>query len=319
MNRADEFGLDSKTVGALPIINHFMDLMEVDRILGQSLPSPSNMKFSHKDALKVLLRDILIEREPIYQIKEWADSHDPIMVGLSGAPTKILNDDRIGRSLDTLFLADRASMMTDLVVTAVRKFNVDLSQIHNDSTTVTLTGEYDAATELKGKSSVKPKHGTNKDHRPDLKQLLYALSVSRDGAVPVHYKTYDGNVTDDSTHIQTWETLRRISGRNDFTYVADCKLCTRQQMDHINKEGGRFVTVMPRSRAEDKWFRAWLRKNRADWQEIMRKPKTGQPDDHDDVYWGIESPIPSSDGYRIICEGNQDNLGIGVQPISGKT
>ena len=43
--------------------------------------------------------------------------------------------------------------------------------------------------------------GHNKDHRPDLKQLVYSLAVTADGAVPVHYKTYDGNTSDDKTHI----------------------------------------------------------------------------------------------------------------------
>jgi hypothetical protein len=38
-------------------------------------------------------------------------------------------------------------------------------------------------------------------------------------------------------------------------YVADSKLCSRENMDHIDRAGGRFVTVMPRSRLEDAQFR----------------------------------------------------------------
>ena len=37
---------------------------------------------------------------------------------------------------------------------------------------------------------------------------------------------YPGNVTDDKTHIETWNTLQKITGRADFLYVADCKLCS---------------------------------------------------------------------------------------------
>ncbi len=33
------------------------------------------------------------------------------------------------------------------------------------------------------------------------------MSISSDGAVPVHYKTYPGNRTDDSTHIETWNII----------------------------------------------------------------------------------------------------------------
>ena len=40
-------------------------------------------------------------------------------------------------------------------------------------------------------------HGINKDHRPDLKQLVLGLNVTADGAVPISHRIYDGNQTDD--------------------------------------------------------------------------------------------------------------------------
>ena len=72
--------------------------------------------------------------------------------------------------------------------------------------------------------------------------------MSADGAVPVHCKTYDGNVTDDQIHIETWDFLYQLVGHADFLYVADCKLCTRDNMSHIAGRRGRFLTVLPRTR-----------------------------------------------------------------------
>ena len=71
--------------------------------------------------------------------------------------------------------------------------------------------------------------GYNKDHRPDLKQLLYILTVSRDGAVPLYFQVASGNVVDDQTHRATWDLLCRLTGRPDFLYVADCKLATHRE------------------------------------------------------------------------------------------
>ena len=42
--------------------------------------------------------------------------------------------------------------------------------------------------------------GYNKDHRPDLKQLLYILTVSGDSGVPLYFQVASGNVVDDQTH-----------------------------------------------------------------------------------------------------------------------
>lgn len=51
-----------------------------------------------------------------------------------------MNDDRVGRALDRLFDADRASLLTETVLVAVRAFDIDCSELHNDSTTVSFTG-----------------------------------------------------------------------------------------------------------------------------------------------------------------------------------
>jgi hypothetical protein len=44
--------------------------------------------------------------------------------------------------LDRLFDADRASVINQAVLGVIRDFDIDVSQLHNDSTTVTLTGSY---------------------------------------------------------------------------------------------------------------------------------------------------------------------------------
>ena len=293
--------LDSKMVGALPIINHFLSRLDVASLFDRHVPAHKKQKLTYSDTLMIMIRNILIEREPIYEIGEWAALNDPHLVGLGDRDQRILTDDRFGRSLDALFMADRATMTTEFVLAMLKTFDVDVTQLHNDSTTVTVTGDYDAPTKLRGKTSIELRHGHNKDHRPDLKQLLFTLTISRDGAVPVHFKTYSGSVTDDTTHIETWESLRRLIGHPRFTYVADCKLCTRVQMDHIHRAHGKFITVMPRSRGEDKIFRKLMRdKHRLDWRELRRQQKGASPDGEEDVYWGVESPSPSVEGYRIL-------------------
>lgn len=100
-----------------------------------------------------------------------------------------------------------------------------------------------------------PKHGFNKDFRPDLKQLFFSLSVTADFAVPINFKVYDGNTSDDTTHKDNWKSLRNLIGNPDFVYVADSKLCVRDTMQFITTEGGTFVTVLPETRKEISIFR----------------------------------------------------------------
>jgi len=49
------------------------------------------------------------------------------------------HDDRVGRMLERLFDGDRATLITETVLSVVREFQVEQEQLHNGSTTVTLT------------------------------------------------------------------------------------------------------------------------------------------------------------------------------------
>ena len=197
-----------------------------------------------------------------------------------------------------MFDADMASMRTETAVRAVREFNIDLHRFHSDTTTVAFQGRYRKADgrKARGKETGWITFGHNKDHRPDLKQLLWSLTVSSDGAVPVHYRLYDGNTQDSVTHTEVWESVCAIAGRRDFIYVADSKLCVDETMRHIDGRGGRFITTLPATRGEDRSFREYMQENTVEWHDLPKKRGRGEAPE----YGVAESPIPSSDGFRPI-------------------
>ncbi|MCA1675626.1 MAG: IS1634 family transposase, partial [Actinobacteria bacterium] len=247
------------------------------------------------------ITNLVLGREPLYALGEWAARYDPALLGVSAAEVGVLNDDRVGRALEALFDADRASLLTTVVLRSISAFGVDTAQLHNDSTSVSVHGAYRQAvgTPRGGKPTAVITFGHSKDHRPDLKQLVWILTVSSDGAVPLAYRLADGNTVDDPTHVPTWDGLVALLGRTDFLYVADSKLCSRQAMGHIAGRGGRFVTVLPRSRAEDGAFRDHLQTHTPTWTEATRRPggRLGEPDE---VYSTTPAPTPSAEGYRIV-------------------
>jgi len=91
-----------------------------------------------------------------------------------------------------------------------RAYRIALDELHDDSTSLCLYGTYrDANGEPRGGvTAPRPARGFSKDHRPDLLQLVWALTISADGAVPITYRMLDGNTEDSTTHIVTWERCR---------------------------------------------------------------------------------------------------------------
>jgi hypothetical protein len=296
------FGLVSYRLGALPVINHFLDRIGLDAALDRWLPEPDRrFKLTPATAIRLLVINLLAGRAPLYGLAEWAAPYAPHLLRLPGGDTTWLNDDRVGRALVALFDADRASLLTDLIVGMIGEFGVDTCEMHNDSTSVSVHGQYETAdgSPRRGKPTAAVTFGHSKDHRPDLKQLVWILTVSADGSVPMAYRLADGNTCDDPTHIPTWNALVKVLNRHDFLYVADSKLCSGDAMRHIDSNQGRFVTVLPRTRGEDKWFRDWIQTSQPQWTEAIRLP--GQRlGDLPRIWSTFPSPLPSAEGYRIV-------------------
>jgi transposase len=299
----DDLHLESLEIGGTPVVRHFLQRLDLPALLRRHLPALPGRAPTVPSAtlLCLLIANLLLARQPLYALAEWAARRVPAFLGLLPEHCAGLNDDRVGRALDHLQRADRASLLTALVLQVVREFHIDLEQFHQDTTTVTFSGQY--AGQRPATQSERPPRitfGYNKDHRPDLKQLLYSITISADGAVPIHCKIYDGNTSDDAVHLDTWLFLKQIVGHADFLYVADSKLCTRDNMSFIAGERGRFLTVMPRTRGEDGSFRQQLQTGLSGWLEVHREANRRRREGPEVVYHGLESTQRSSEGYRVL-------------------
>ena len=302
MSPAEPFRLHSQRLGCLPIVNFFLDRMGVAEQLAAYLPTDDpRLRLAPAGVIATVVRNIVAGHRPVYALGEWAAPYDPALLGLAPGEVELLNDDRVGRTLDRLFDADRASLITATVLAVVREFTIETSQLHNDSTTVTVSGNYPDADGRSrgGQPTPAIRHGHNKDHRPDLKQLLFILTISADGAVPIAFRVADGNTPDDLTHIPTWDELHALVGNPGFLYVADSKLCSQQAMRHIASQGGRFVTIVAHGRTEDTWFRNWAQTHAPGWTEA-RRAAGARAGDPDRVWRTFQAPAPSVDGYRVI-------------------
>ena len=141
--------LRSYTVAALPILNHFLQRLDLEAILQSHVPSEDRRrKVSEPRGLLILVKNLLLAREPLYGLREWAARYDPSALGLTPEQGRTLNDDRLGRDLTVLFHANRPALLLNLIHHVMREFALNLDELHNDSTTISFSGAYsDAATE----------------------------------------------------------------------------------------------------------------------------------------------------------------------------
>ena len=120
------FELVSQRVGALPVVNHFLHRSGLPALLARYLPGDDGRyRLPPAVAVGLVVTNLLVGRRPLYGLSEWATRFDPGLLGLAPGEVAALNDDRVGRALERLFDADRASLLTELLLGVVAEFGID--------------------------------------------------------------------------------------------------------------------------------------------------------------------------------------------------
>ena len=127
---------------------------------------------------------------------------------------------------------------------AFRNFGVDCSVVHQDTTSVSVWGDYKPAPG----DPFRIVHGFSKDKRPDLKQFIFSL-LCVEGNLPRHAGILDGNAADKKTNGKILAELPRIMARHgvrdqEFIYVADSALATEANLSLMGDDI-RFITRLP--------------------------------------------------------------------------
>jgi len=281
-------------VGAHPIIEHFIEILRIRDCISAYVRTDQRMKLDDAKSLTLLIHNILTTSTPLYEMEDWLKPLDAEKVGLLPAETKYIQDDRIGRALARFYDSRHQDVFFRLALRAIKIFELDCSRIHQDTTTVTFAGKYDG---WSAKEQLALGH--NKDHRPDLKQLVLGLNVTADGAVPLSHRIYDGNQTDDRLHPANHQALQKLLGRADFIYVADGKLATKENLHKLSFWQGRFVSVMPRSWKEDERFRQRVREGEITWKHVLSRRNHRHPNSQLDRYYVAEGDYETAGGYRL--------------------
>ncbi len=127
-------------VGPLLIVAHYLRALGVAGIVDTAIPRRGRALAGHGEIACVLAASRLCSPAPLYDIAGWASS--AAVTELLGTPAVLLNDDRLGRSLEALAKVAE-DIRGQLMLTAVRRFPAaDASRLHLDLTAVRFAGSY---------------------------------------------------------------------------------------------------------------------------------------------------------------------------------
>ena len=184
---------------------------EIDRKLGKH---PKELVSAGQAVKAMIINGLGYVSAPLYLFERFfAGKATEHLIG-PGIRPEHLNDDRLGRVLDQLYLAGLTPLFVSIALKAAAKYGVATDTLHLDSSSFHVHGEYksdaaqmsvvaDKATSVEPsfdeEAVPKPIHitqGYSRDHRPDLKQFIIDLICSGDGDVPLYLRIADGNVSE---------------------------------------------------------------------------------------------------------------------------
>lgn len=144
-------------------------------------------------------------------------------------PASAFSDDMAGRTLDALYAAGPQKVFSALARQVIEIYALDVQLLHADTTSRSFYGVYAEAGE---DAVLQITHGYSKDRRPDLKQILFGVGVTREG-IPVLGDVLSGNSSDMKTLGKWARQVRQQLGREGesfLVYVADSALVTEENL-----------------------------------------------------------------------------------------
>ncbi len=157
-----------------------------------------------------------------------------------------LNDDTLGRALDTLYDDGVTELYRLIAATAAERLGLTPTFAHLDSTSFHVDGRYNS-----GEEPAPPvmhiTRGYSRDHRPDLNQVMLDLMVEHQAGIPLLMQPLSGNTSDASDFGQVVsQHLQQLHLTYGTTYlVADSALYSEEHLQKLADTGSKWITRVP--------------------------------------------------------------------------
>jgi len=210
--------IEIQNIDHLGIVAGIIDSIGLVEIINELIGVEIGEKVSPGHVVKaMILNGLGFVSKPLYMFPQYFETIACEHLIGAGVKPEYLNDDKLGRVMDKLFIKGLDTIFFIIALKAAQKFGVSLSTSHLDSSSMHVHGEYNTSLpevifesqkvgnnqELEELAVKSPKeititYGYSRDHRPDLKQFIIEMICSGDGDIPIFLKLASGNQADSS-------------------------------------------------------------------------------------------------------------------------
>ena len=227
--------LNVKNLDHLGIIAAIVDELGLVDYINEQLGENDRAKISAGLVVKaMILNGLGFINSPLYLFSRFFEDKPVEHLLGKGIKASDLNDDRLGRVLDLIFMAGISRLFLGICLKAVEIFKIVMKSSHLDSSSLSVQGEYKLSVEREDKESqiIHITHGYSKDKRPDLKQFVLNLVCWGDGDIPAFLELGDGNQSDKKEFAKLLKKFNE-QWQFDGLYIADSALYSADNLQKL--------------------------------------------------------------------------------------
>jgi transposase len=199
------------------------------------------------EAVKAMVRNGLgFVNQALYLVPHFFQNKPTSRLISPRVTPKQLNDDALGRALDTLYAFGVTELYSLMAATAAQRLGLTSRFAHLDSTSLHVDGRYNSD-EAPDAQVIHITRGYSRDHRPDLNQVMLELIVEHQAGIPVLMQPLSGNSSDAHEFGQIIrEHIAQLHSTYGTTYlVADSALYSEENLQQLSQTPMQWITRVP--------------------------------------------------------------------------
>lgn len=246
---------ESKAIDHLGLIATMFNELGLGIMIDQQIPQDCDKRIiSIGDAVKVMvLNGLGFVNQRLYLVPSFFESKPTERLIGWGITPEHLNDDVLGRALDSLADYGVTEMYSIISLEAAKRLGLTSRFAHLDSSSFHVDGKYNSD-EPPGKDekTIHITKGYSRDHRPELNQVILDLIVEHQAGIPILMKALSGNSSDASDfRAVVTEHVKQLQNAHDIPYlVADSALYNQDTLQALQQSGIRWITRVPHTLTE---------------------------------------------------------------------
>jgi transposase len=254
-----------KRLGYLPLVVDVLRRTGLLDIIDQAVPKHPRSKVATSDCVAVMMCAIYSGHHDLWRMSDRLAQFDmPTIMQCADFDLSAFTEERLAKSLDQLYLKNPDMLMTTLAVQAISRFDLNTDFLNFDTTSLIFYGceDDDDLTALHDATQPFPPppmitFGHSKDHRPDLKQIMFGTLVTADGGIPIFGKALDGNASDSASAAAFFAQVRQlVKSPREVCCVADSKGWCARVLHLVKREKLRLLSRLPRNHSTHQWVMA---------------------------------------------------------------